>query len=141
MPRLTAHLSNAKKSAATCGLLAASCLALVFTASAPSVTAAKTYKVLTCSSANYSDSSSKKCEFKEKLKKLQTKEFRGVCKFGSDKQVPDSQNCKKNNSANSCTVTIDASSGEGDSSFVYKSCSCTNWDVTTSHNVKIKINC
>ena len=118
-------------------------LALVTPLSLTAHAGGDTYKRVVCAEADYDDVKKKKCQFKFKLKKLQTKEFRGHCEYVRNEKTvvekPRNQKCQKNNSANSCTGTID---GEGGGfGLGYMSCSCTNWDITTSHNVKVLINC
>lgn len=103
-----------------------------------------TYKRVVCSPDDYNEAGSKKCLFKFKLKKLQTKEFRGHCSYvdssGATKTYqPKAQDCRENNKANSCTAAIDPTGV--DPTKKYMSCSCTNWDVTTSHNVRLMVNC
>lgn len=103
-----------------------------------------TYKRVVCSPDNYKPADGKKCLFKFKLKSLQTKEFRGHCaavdSSGTTKTYqPKAQDCRENNKANSCTATMDPTTA--DPGKKYMSCSCTNWDVTTSHNVRVMINC
>ena len=103
---------------------------------AGSIASADTYKRLECDEGNGS------CSFKEKLKKLQTKEFRGHCthpQYGINDKTPSNMKCKKNTHQNTCTITADPRSMAPAKE--YLSCSCTNWDVTTSHNVKIEIEC
>src|SRR6056297_3071995 len=76
-----------------------------------------TSKRVVCSPEDYNDVDDSKCLFKFKLKKLQTKEFRGRCSYvdsaGATKiYKPKTQDCRKNNSANSCTSTFDASTAD-----------------------------
>ncbi len=124
-------------------LLVISFMAIVL-APAATLAGGDTYKRVVCSEEDYDDVKKQKCKFKFKLKPLQTKEFRGHCEY-TDKNgktstdKPRNQDCNKNNSANSCTGTWDKASATASSD--YLSCSCTNWDVTTSHNVKVMINC
>lgn len=120
------------------GLVCSVAIVVGWTASAAA--GGDTYKRVVCSPDDYDDEQKEKCLFKFKLKKLQTKEFRGHCADASgNTSKPKNQDCRKNNSANSYTTTFDPSQATASSG--YLSCSCTNWYVTNSHNVKVMINC
>lgn len=99
---------------------------------------AKPFKELKCVESNMN--SNYNCKFKEKLKPLETMEFRGLCaQMREEKTEPDSQKCHENHRANSCTITL--THPKKTSPEIYGTCSCTNWDPTKSHNVKIDVNC
>ena len=51
--------------------------------------------------------------------------------------IPNAQDCNRNTHQNTCTHVFDPDNlGKSD-----MSCSCTNWDPSTGHNVYVKLNC
>jgi hypothetical protein len=86
-----------------------------------SAASADTYVVFNCDWLN--------CDETYKLKKSQTKEFRGKCGGTQPKKLQ----CKPKSGSVSCTVTVAWGT--------YKSCSCTNWDPLSKHKAEIKIEC
>ena len=72
------------------------------------------------------------CNYTETLDKGQTLWFTGTC----NNKTPYNQRCSTNNKNVSCTGSAACS----DLSHTC-SCACTNWDITSRHNGKVKIDC
>ena len=103
---------------------------------APTSLSASTYKRVECGKGD--QNSNGECKFKEHLKASQTKEFRGHCiDSKGNSSIPNAQDCNRNTHQNTCTHVFDPDNlGKSD-----MSCSCTNWDPSTGHNVYVKLNC
>lgn len=77
------------------------------------------------------------CTKKYSHKPGKTKEYRVNClpRKNALKQV----NCKPNHKAVSCTIGWIHADASGDTK--YGTCSCTNWDITKKHNMKLRVDC
>lgn len=76
------------------------------------------------------------CEFKERLGKSMTKEFRGVCTYGA---MPYPLNMRIRNTDQHTTCTTKCRATAGDSNYITKS--CTNWDPVSRDRIKIIVTC